>query len=173
MRIPQFSRFVVIGFSIALYAFSGVAVFGQEPFRDRGSAYVYYAGAAPLEPGASAYPVGIGAGGQVFLIRGLGAGADFGYYNNPSYHDDNFKILSANVGYHFKNRVEFHSVDPFVVGGWGLLSDDRSNNSIGFGGGGLDFWFNKHFGLRLEMRIYASDSCGCGLSTGRVGLLLR
>jgi hypothetical protein len=171
MRILLFSRIVVIPSFIALSLISSADVFPQEPFKYKGSGHVYYGAAAPMDSGAINYPVGIGGGGEVFLIRGLAAGADFGYYTNRGYRDVNFRLFSVNLGYHFKSRREPHTIDPFVVGGWGLFND-RSNWNLGFVGGGLDAWFHKHIGLRLEGRMYG-DNSGNGLMTFRAGLLLR
>jgi hypothetical protein len=172
MRILLFPRVVAISSFIALCMISSATVLAQGSFRDRGSGFIYYGTAAAMDSGSIGYPVGIGAGGQVFLIRGLAAGADFGYYANPGYSDVDFRLFSANLGYHFKSRRVFHRIDPFVVGGWGLFND-RSNVSLGFGGAGLDAWFRKKIGLRFEGRMYAAGQCGCGLMTLRVGLLLR
>jgi hypothetical protein len=172
MRMLLFPGIVVIPSFIALCVISGDNLLAQESFRYKGSGYVYYGTAAPMDSGAINYPLGIGGGGQVFLIRGLAAGADFGYYTNPRYRDVDFQLFSTNLGYHFKSRREFHRIDPFVVGGWGLLNEG-SNVSLGFFGAGLDAWVHRHIGFRFEGRMYASDNCGCGLGTFRLGLLLR
>jgi len=171
MRIPLPSRYIWICAFIVLCINSSVALFAEEPFRDRGSGYIYYGTAAPMDSSALNYPLGVGVGGQIFLIRGLSAGADFGYYMNPGYNDVHFRLFSADLGYHFLDRRRFHAFDPFVVGGWSVFSD-RRNVNLSFGGVGLDTWFNKHMGARFEMRVHVQNR-GTGLGTFRIGLLLR
>jgi hypothetical protein len=169
------TRIAVFVAFVAFCEFSNTPLLGQEAgpsFRYRGNGYVYYQAGAPMsDSGAINYPLGIGGGGEVFLIRGLAAAADFGYGTNPDYRDVNFRLFSANVSVH-KNPIEFRRADPFFVAGLGLLDTwSESWFKMVFFGGGLDAWVRRHAGLRFETRIYA-DSADV-LGTVRVGLLLR
>jgi len=115
MRTPSGRR--IAGFA-ALFVIGCATVHAQESFRYKGNGYVYYGAAAPMsDSGAINYPAGIGGGGEFFLIRGLAAGADFGYFTNPGYRDVNFQLFLASLGYHFKDRRSFHRIDPFIEGG--------------------------------------------------------
>jgi hypothetical protein len=170
------ARIAVIVVFIVFCGFSSTALpgqeAGQEPFRHRGTGYVYYGAGAPMsDSGAINYPLGIGGGGEVFLMRGLAAGADFGYCTNPDYRDVNYRLFSADVSLH-RNPAKFRRVDPFAVGGLGLLNTwSTSWSKMGFVGFGLDAWIHRHLGLRLETRVYGSPVDVLG--TVRVGLLLR
>ena len=171
MRTLPFCKIVVVPCFIALCGISCRTVFAQESFRYKANGYVYYGAAAPMsDSGAINYPVGIGGGGEFFLVRGLATGADFGYYTNPDYRNVNFNLFSANVGYHFKSRTAFHRVDPYVVGGWGLFNSE-GNYNFGFFGFGLDIWAHRRLGARVETRIYVNSMEALG--TFRAALVLR
>jgi hypothetical protein len=171
MRILMSSKVAVIALFSALCVLSSTPVLAEESSHYKGDGFVYYGAAAPMsDSGAINYPLGIGGGGDFFLIRGLAAGADFGYYTNPKYRDVNFKLFSANVSYHFKNRTQFHRVDPYVAGGWGLFNA-RSNSNWGFFGFGLDTWVHRRYGVRFEARIYGHSNDALG--TFRVAFVLR
>src|SRR5260370_37263640 len=73
----------------------------------RGQGYVFV---APTTNDAS---VTTGFGGDAFVYRGLGLGADLAYAN----HDNGRGVGSANASYHFLHSAKY-TVEPFVTGGF-------------------------------------------------------
>ena len=171
MKVRRFGTIGGVLCWLAVCAFTCTDLLAQEYSPHRASGHLYYAAAAPLsDSGAIDYPLGVGGGGQVFLTRGLTAGTDFGYYSNPRYRDVDFGLFSANLGYYFKDRKEFKRFDPFVLGGYGLMRDERSWN-LGFGGFGFETWFTRRIGMRIDMRMYGGP--GAAFGTFHAGISFR
>ena len=80
--------------------------------------------------------------------------------------------LTVNGLYHLRTTNE--RVDPFVVGGWGIIADwDAAIGTIAVGGG-LNYWTSPRVGLRLEFKdnIGMVDN-GFHMPGFRIGITLR
>lgn len=97
-----------------------------------------------------------GGGGEGLIYKGLGVGAEVGYFTPFSRFGDGFGILSVDVAHHF-NRNE--KLVPFVTGGYSLAFRGGSSSGGNFGGG-VQYWATDRVGLRFEFRdhIFSSDS---------------
>jgi hypothetical protein len=96
----------------------------------------------------------VGGGGEGFLYKGLGFGAELGYANWGAY-DRQAWITSADFSYHLRRRAA-HGVDPFALGGASLIVPTPKEGGrgavAGNFGGGANLWFSRHAALRLEFR---------------------
>jgi len=121
-------------------------VSAQTPDRSRGQGYVFAA------PGIGNYELGkpnihIGIGGEGFIYRGLGIGAEIGGVGS----DRVVGLGSANLSYHFFPRKTGDRLEPFVTAGYSLFF--RAGLSGGYNaGGGFNLWLNKDLALRIEIR---------------------
>jgi hypothetical protein len=107
-------------------------------------------------------------GGEGFLYKGLGLGAEVGYawwggFYNKAY------VGSVDMSYHFRRRTPRRGVDPFVLGGFTLyaptMHGDRGT-AAGNCGGGVNLWVIAHAALRLEVRDHINGTSGYGPSFG-------
>lgn len=105
-----------------------------------------------------------GLGGDVFIYKGLAAGADAGItVGSP---DNAIKIGSAGLSYHFLRSHTDLKVEPFLGAGFSYLhgninthgyiypwdpGQDRTGPNFSQG---LIAWPTKHVGARLEVREY-------------------
>lgn len=116
-------------------------------------------------------------GGEGFLYRGLGLGADVGYARCGPRILDSAWIGSADASYHFGRHAKW--VDPFVFGGFSIFGPTQVGNGRGQPGanigGGMNLWFVKHAALRLELRNYSggSDYIGSQYISFRIGVTFR
>ncbi len=92
-----------------------------------------------------------GLGGEAVLGAGLGFGAEIGAMGVSRYFvDSGFGVFSLNGYYHFVHGRGV-KVDPFVTGGYTLFF--RSGHADLFNvGGGLNYWFYRRLGFRVEVR---------------------
>lgn len=68
---------------------------------------------------------------------------------------DGFGVASFNAYGHLLGSGR--KLDPFVTGGYSVLWSAGHVNAGNFGGG-LNYWFAKHFGLRVEARDHLRDA---------------
>lgn len=142
--------------------------------------YVFAAAGAVT---ASNQSVGIlhgAAGVEVRLPVGLAVGGELGAITNL---DRRGVVVlgSLNGSYHFDHH-RHNKVDPFVTAGYTGLISDGSLSAFNFGGG-VNWWFLRHTGLKLEFRDHITQTGFSFLSTGgsttiqmpefRVGIAFR
>jgi len=103
----------------------------------------------------------VGGGGEGFLYKGLGIGAEAGYvYWSRSIWPVKAVTASADLSYHFGRRARRGNLDPFVLWGGSIVGPaggGRGEPAVNFGGG-TNVWLGKHAGLRLEFRDIAGAS---------------
>jgi hypothetical protein len=93
-------------------------------------------------------------GGEMVFGKGIGAGGELGFIAGH----DSFGFLSLNGYYHLAHRGSAQKFDPFVTGGYTLAFDPltvlggRSSSNGANIGGGLNYWFLRHLGVRAEFR---------------------
>lgn len=96
----------------------------------------------------------MGGGGEVISRIGLGGGGEIGYTTPWRSFTSGIGIASVNAAYHFRQRQR---VVPFVTGGYTLFFRSGYANGYNFGGG-VNWWFANHVGLKVELR----DHVGTG-----------
>ena len=115
-----------------------------------GNGQWYAFGAVGYQTGVGGAQVGGGIGYERLLYKGLGLGGEFGGYGGS----DARAVLSANGSYHFRQSASQKLV-PFGTAGVSALAacGDGCGASGAFNfGGGINYWFRPHRGLRLEFR---------------------
>jgi len=101
--------------------------------------------------GESAAIAHVGAGGEGFFTKNLGLGADVGYLTPMRSWSDGIGTFSPNFVARFRAKSDENKVEPFVTGGYTRFFGDGSANGVNFGGG-TNYWFKDHVGLRFEVR---------------------
>jgi hypothetical protein len=97
----------------------------------------------------------VGGGGEVFLYKGLGFGAEAGYASLGT-RDVKACIASGDFSYHFRRHARRGGVDPFLLGGASFVGPTEGEagrgSAAGNFGGGANVWIAKHAALRFEFR---------------------
>ena len=120
----------------------------------------------------------VGGGGEGFLCRGVGIGAEAGYVHwSGSLWPGKVVTASGDLSYHFGRHARRGNLDPFVLWGGSIVGPaggGRGEPAVNFGGG-TNVWLGRHTGLRLEFRDIVSAgywNFGHYLSW-RIGVTLR
>jgi hypothetical protein len=99
----------------------------------------------------------VGGGGERFLYKGLGVGAEAGIVKltwNPW--PGTAVTASGDLSYHFGRHARRGGVDPFVLGGASFVGPTKGEGGRGSPagnyGGGVNLWREKHVALRFEFR---------------------
>lgn len=105
----------------------------------------------------------VGGGGERFLYKGLGVGAEAGIVSwGPNSWFDRAVTASGDLSYHFGRHAHRGKLDPFVLGGLSFVGPTEKGGGRGSPalnlGGGANIWLVDHAGLRLEFR----DIAGAG-----------
>jgi len=104
-----------------------------------------------------------GFGGEVYVFKGLGIGAEVGVGGLDIHGDQNMMIGvgSADLSYHFFPKKIRGNAAPFVAGGYTLFfghnagDGEKDVSPDGFNiGGGVDVFATKYVGVRLDVRYY-------------------
>jgi hypothetical protein len=135
--------------------------------------YVFFAPGGISCCGQTTMTLHLGAGGEAVLAKGVGFGAEIGALGTRKYYSDSvFGVLSPNGYYHFLHDKDSR-LDPFVTGGYSLFFRSGHGNFANFGGG-INCWFNKRLGARLELRDHINTTNTIGHFWGvRFGLAFR
>ncbi len=138
----------------------------------RGNAYVFVAPGALSCCGTAQATVHAGAGGELKVWKRLGAGAEVGALGPTADFSLALGVGSVNGYYHL--LASDRKFDPFVTGGYSVFFRSGHMN-LGNFGGGANYWFAKHFGLRVEGRDHVYDTVGHSLHYWglRVGIGFR
>lgn len=132
-----------------------------------------FAGVGGASDGEGAF-VHFGGGGEGLLHKGLGLGAELGYFAPAGDGIDNgVGILSVNPAYHFRGASASKKVVPFVTGGFSLAFRNSAASGGGNFGGGVQYWFKERAGLRVEYRTHVFSSDRPFLHSVRVGISFR
>jgi len=161
MRIPFFVILLVVLLPLAATA--------QSKDR-RGQGYFFI---APTTTTAGVFGLHIGGGGEGLLYKGLGVGGEIGYLGASRELSRGIGVLSPNVSYNFMKASKSGKFAPFVTGGYTLLVGSDALHAVNVGGG-MNWWFKDHLGLRLEFRDHAALQFGSTHIFGvRIGLAFR
>jgi len=115
-------------------------------------------------PGPHTYPQPrmwqVGGGGERFLYKGLGVGAEAGivkWTGDPW--PGGAVTASGDLSYHFGRHARRGKLDPFVLGGLSFVGPTKKQGGRGTPagnyGGGVNLWTEKHVALRCEFRDIA------------------
>lgn len=145
---------------------------GTSQAQGAGTGYVFAAPGQFRVEGFSNNTLQAGGGGEYILDNGVGIGAEIGYLTPTESWGDGVGVFSANGSYHFRPRAR--GVVPFVTGGYSLMFREGHLNAFNVGGG-VNYWFHRRAGLRVELRDQIHSESGI---TGhwwgaRVGLSFR
>ena len=136
----------------------------------RGQGYVFF-GLGTATGISSPLFEHVGGGGEGFLYKGLGFGAEAEYATwgytisrGPgvgTFHDKAW-IGSADFSYHFGRHAARGGVDPFLLGGVSVVGPTQKGGGRGAPagnfGGGANWWLAKHEALRFEFRDVVGGS---------------
>ena len=126
----------------------------DQPYRGQG---YFFFGWGTGTASSCAYPTFLhgGGGGEGFLYKGLGFGAEAGYASWGRYYNTAW-IASGDFSYHFRRHARPRGVDPFVLGGVSFVGPTQvgggRGSPAGNFGGGANLWLAKHAALRFEFR---------------------
>jgi len=114
-----------------------------------------------------------GGGGEVRLSRVLAIGADAVGFSNPGPGKSSV-LLSPNAYAHLLSSTNRLQLDPFLTGGYSVLFRPGSKSGWNFGGG-VNYWFSRRAGVRLEVRdsLFSDPGRTRRLWTGRFGIVIR
>lgn len=152
-------------------AFVPAMTFAQSIDEHKGQGYVFFAPGA-TSPGGTG-TAHIGGGGEGLVYKGLGVGAELGYLAPWQSFGNGLGVLSLDGSYHFLPHRGEGKVVPFVTSGYTLFFRSGTANGVNFGGG-VNYWFRDHLGLRLEFRDNVWTTYGTAHHVGfRIGLAFR
>ncbi len=160
------AAFLLIALSLSALA--------QTSNRSKGQGYLFFApgvahGNSRLSSGTSVH---IGGGGEGFVYKGLGVGAEIGAVGPLSYFSNNyFGLGSVNLSYHFPPSATEPKLEPFVNLGYTLFFRAGVTHG-GHAGFGLNRWLNKNVALRFEIQDDVEGGHG-HLIGFRLGVTLR
>jgi hypothetical protein len=128
---------------------------------------------APTTTTAGGFGLHIGGGGEGLVYKGLGVGGEIGYIGAARELNRGIGVLSPNVSYNFTNASKSGKLAPFVTSGYSLLIGSDALHAVNVGGG-VNWWFKDHLGLRLEFRDHVALRFGSTHIFGvRIGLAFR
>jgi hypothetical protein len=128
---------------------------------------------APTATSAGDFGLHIGGGGEGLVYKGLGVGGEIGYIGASRELSRGIGVLSPNVSYNFTKASRSGKFAPFVTGGYTLLVGSDALHAVNLGGG-VNWWFKDHLGLRLEFRDHVATQFGSTHIFGfRIGLAFR
>jgi len=120
--------------------------------------------------------VHVGGGAEGRLTSRFGLGGELGVLKPvTNRYAVTTGLASVTPAYHFISRDSDRRSDPFVDGGLSILFGRGSGAAIHYGGG-LNYWFRRRIGLRLEFRHHFwSPEAGetINLVGFRVGIVFR
>ena len=109
--------------------------------------YVFVAPGVASGGNNSSALIHLGAGGEAVLPIGIGAGAEVGFLWRTSL--DALGTVSINGYYHFQRNGSWA---PFATGGYSNFFTLNSHRNMANLGGGVNYWYKDHLGLKLEVR---------------------
>jgi len=147
------------------------SVLAQERNKPCGNGFFFVAPGERHDTGSST--LGVGGGAEGYVYKGLGFGFDLGAINTASTTDVRrwAGMMSLNAIYNF-NIADKSKISPFIIGGVSIAGFDVPGG-VNFGGG-FQYWFHEHIGLRVEFR----DHIFTGMRShhypqGRIGITFR
>ena len=140
----------------------------QTPNSSRGEGYVFF-GLGARDTGSGA--LHIGGGGEGFVYRRLGLGAEIGAvwpWSGPGGEEEG--LGSANLSYHFLPKTMDKRLEPFVTAGYSMQFRAGIRHGVN-AGVGTNIWLRENLALRLEGRGHVLKRWGLG--EFRIGVTFR
>ncbi|SRR5712692_898029 len=142
-------------FALWVLALTPALAFAQNTESRRDQYYLFVApgGATSLfsSSGSTTGTLHFGGGGEGFVYKGLGIGAEVGFLAPVKSFRSGSGLVSVDGSYHFISSDKTKKVVPFITGGYSLLFGSGAANGVNFGGG-VNWWMRDRLGLRLEAR---------------------
>jgi hypothetical protein len=130
----------------------------EHPYRGQGYVVYGFGTGLPIRGISTARIDQFSAGGEGFLLKGWGFGAEVGYASWRGYGNTAW-VASGVCSYHFGRQARRGRLDPFVLGGISFVGPTAAGGGRGSPagnfGGGASFWIADHAGLRFEFRDVA------------------
>ena len=127
------------------------AIFCASAYAQNSIGYAYFAPGGITSYGQTTMTLQMGVGGEAILGKGIGIGGDVGAFGpREGFVSGVLGVLSPNLSYHFIHG-RWQRADPFVIGGYTMLFRSGVANLTDFGAG-VNFWFARRVGLRVEFR---------------------
>ncbi len=135
--------------------------------------YVFFGPGAITASGQGAGLLYYGGGGEGILGKIVGVGGELGAATSTHF-EGTMGLGSANGYVHFTSNRHAR-LDPFVTGGYTLMFHSGYHANLFNFGGGVNYWFGRNLGLRLEFRDHVQPGNGSAahLLAFRVGLTFR
>ncbi len=109
--------------------------------------------------GYNSFTIHMGGGGEFAIAKGISAGIEGGAVGLKSdYTHSVTGVASVNGYYHFFHAKDAR-FDPFVTGGYSLFFRSGTEN-FGNYGGGINYWFDRHLAVRVEVRDHVNANPG-------------
>ena len=151
----------IIALIVSLFMGSAFAMAQDTDHAPRGQGYVFAGG------GTHSMGLTTGFGGEGYIYKGLGLGAELGTAGGfGDYLDKLIGVGSADVSYHYFPKKIRGNAAPFLTGGYSNFFGHNIHEGTGFWGhkplmtqgfnfgGGVDVFAMKHLGVRLDLRYY-------------------
>jgi hypothetical protein len=116
--------------------------------------------------------VNVGGGGEKGIGQHFAIGGEAGALIPTQQFGSAVALLSVNPAVYF--RPGRPRLDPYVAGGVGVLT--RGGSAFVWNiGGGVNYWFSNHVGLRIDVRdhIWPTEGTNLHLAGVRFGLAFR
>jgi opacity protein-like surface antigen len=151
---------IIIALIALLFMGSAVAMAQDTDHPPRGLGYVFVGG------GTHSMGLTTGFGGERYVIKGLGLGAELGAAGVIGDSNKLIGVGSADASYHFFPKKIRGNAAPFLTGGYSNFFGHNTHTGTGFWGhkplmtqgfnlgGGVDLFAKKHLGVRFEVRYY-------------------
>ncbi|PYS52699.1 MAG: hypothetical protein DMG13_15255 [Acidobacteria bacterium] len=133
--------------SIAVFLELSLAASAQTLHPSGARGYLFFA--PGVERGGGT--VHIGGGGEGFVYKGLGFGAEIGAVGPWSAEFPRYLVGSANLSYLWLPNTRERKVEPFVTAGYTLFIRSFTRNGVNVGTG-FNVWLNEREALRFEVR---------------------
>jgi hypothetical protein len=134
----------------------------------RGQGHALFGVATPV--GDAGTVMALAAGGDGFVYKGLALGGDVGYLYTGARFTYGLGLASASVSYHFRGLDSSGRFVPFVTAGFSTAFRGDATGLANYGGG-MTYWFHRHWGARVEIRnLQGSDA---SVALARFGLSFR
>ncbi len=135
--------------------------------------YAFFAPGAVSCSGCSGMTLHFGGGAEGVIGKGIGVGAELGFLAPREDVGEGLGVFSPNGYYHFPGRNKDRKVDPFVTAGYTLFFRSGHANLWNVGGG-VNYWFAKRVGMKLELRDHIWSDGGTLHYWGvRIGVTFR
>ncbi len=139
-----------------------------------GHGYIYVAPGGFTAGGNTLGAIGLGAGAEAMLYKGLAVGADVGWQGPRRDFRNCVGLASFNGAYHFVSSQQERKFVPFVTAGYTRSFGNQSGANLVNYGAGFQYWFKEKWAFRVEGRDHINTSGPVGhIWEARIGIVFR